>query len=174
MSMENDDFSQRSTRNGEDAPPGQPCVAIRFCQKLELYWLPDVPGETLRLGPSLFQWRGLTRPMPHYDWLRTTGGPIIGLRYWPLEEETDAEFVQTFFSAVAGVCERVGNEGGYIEIFFSEARAYDGDWSCDQAFGTTEIYCGEAGDYALVLGTDWLGETEIVQLRASNFNWMNQ
>ena len=111
-------------------------------------------------------------PMPHYDWLRPTGGPIIGARYWPFEDKADTEFVDTFFSAVADVCGQVVNEGSWIEIFFSEARLYDGEWSCDQAFGVANIYCGEAGEYVLILGTDWLHETEVTTLHASPFNWM--
>lgn len=171
MRMENDDFSQRSTRNGEDAPPGQPCVAIRFCRNLELYWLPDIPDETLQLGASRYNWRSLAGQISHYDWLRPTSGPIIGARYWPFEDKVDAEFVQTSFSAVTSVCEQVSDEGGYIEIFFSESRVYDGEWSCDQAFGVANMYYSEDGSYALVLGTDWLHETEVAALYASPFNW---
>jgi hypothetical protein len=141
----------------------------RFGQNLELYWLSNNPGGVLRIGTSLFQRHGLT--IPHYDWLRSADDQIIGVRYWPFEDKNDTEFISTFFSDVAAVCDQVIVDDGAIEIFFSEARAYDGDRSCDQAFGVADIYYSADREYALILGTDWLHETEVAALHASPFNW---
>ncbi len=93
-----------------------------------------------------------------YDFLRSSGGAIIGIRYLPYP---DAEFVLNEVSQGAGL--RVANEAseGILLIFWGGDQTFDPSMSADQYFGDNTVYRSKnTGRLALSFGIDTLTAAE--------------
>jgi len=93
-----------------------------------------------------------------YDFLRSGGGAIVGIRYLPYP---DAEFVLNEVPQGGGL--RVANEGseGMLLIFWGDDQTFDPSTSADQYFGDNTVYRSKyTGKLALSFGVDTLTATE--------------
>jgi hypothetical protein len=105
---------------------------------------------------------------PHngfYDFLRSRGGEILGVRYLP---SPDAEVLLTVVPEHGGL--RFANDGQVrvLLIFWGENRDFDPETSSDQYFGDNAVYRGEdSGKLAIAFAVDLLSPVERASLPGS-------
>src|SRR5947208_10883942 len=68
-----------------------------------------------------------------YDWLRTDGGAIVGVRYWPFEK---TEFLLRTVARRSGIVE---DTRGALLVFFGGEREFNEELSDDQAFEESRV-----------------------------------
>lgn len=136
------------------------CLVMLFKPRPTLYLLEDYPGNKFVVNgesycriparnPSREGYIGL------YDWLRSTTGNVIGVRFFLIDE--CADFLKEHrkkFSYIKG-------SDAYLDIFFNEDYNLNEEISSDQAFGSNSLYVSNQNEYAMTLGTDWLTQFEL-------------
>ena len=131
--------------------PTQPALSLR-----------DDAPEELTAGGARYSDAGQGEFTGFYDWLRTSTGVVVGVRYWPFEE-TQALLGST--SSLPYV-ERVPGQDS-LAIYFSSERDVDPRASGDQAFGGNRLLTGDDGAIALTFDTSGLDERELETLRGT-------
>jgi hypothetical protein len=113
-------------------------------------------------GADRFEDIGLGVLNGFYDFLRESGGGIIGIRFMPYP---DAEFLLTSVRGSHRL--RVARQGlqGTLTIYFGDDVAFDSSVSIDQYFGDNAIYRSlETGRFAISFGLDTLSPAETASL----------
>jgi len=111
-------------------------------------------GEELQVGDRVFFDPGFGDWIGFYDWLRSSGGEVLGVRSW-LDDE-----------AVAAIRDHVvvGNfvdwSGQQLRFWFSEQREFNEALSSDQELGTHRIMRGPDNELALTFNLERLSEAE--------------
>ena len=93
-----------------------------------------------------------------YDWLRSSEGSVLGVRYWP-----DIWNLVNTLSRFQYV-ER-SRTGSYCEIFFSSRRDFDRKRSADQAFIYDKLFRSDSGVYAIAFELSELADSQVARLR---------
>jgi hypothetical protein len=108
---------------------------------------------------GLGEWTGF------YDWLRDSGGALLGVRYW-LDSST--EFLVHQAKTLPYLSVPASNQ---IEIYFSERRAVDSGLSCDQAFLYDALFKATDGAYAIAFGAEDLSRADLEDLEKADAHW---
>jgi len=102
-----------------------------------------------------------------YDWLRTTNGKVIGVRwiFWSSEQQ---------YNALLPKHDYIESEdmGDSLLFYFLDQRDFDPMRSADQDFDENKIFCAEDGTYAITFGVDWLEADNIERLQKYPLQWV--
>ena len=90
-----------------------------------------------------------------YDWLRSSDGALLGVRYW-LDKST--QFLEVYARKLSYV--RV-DPSRCIEVYFSDQRAFESKLSADQAFMYDALFRAVDGEYAIAFGAEDLSEEDL-------------
>lgn len=117
-------------------------------------------GETKYTDVGLGDWTGF------YDWLRSSEGVLLGVRYWPADAN-DALFENAGSVAYASI-----GTAGYLEIYFSQEGPSDPRRSNDQEFQYDAVFRSAEGEWAIVFDTAALTPSDLAQLGESDARWV--
>jgi hypothetical protein len=136
----------------------RPCLFIVLGTKPSVHLLEEPSVDELEISDK--KYRLLDREIGFYDFLRTKGGAIIGIRMSPFDSRPLIDYADALdYIYVDPV--RV-----YLEIYLREYRR-SADGPAEQAFGDDAIWRNSQGTYALQLGTGELSEGDLDVLRES-------
>jgi hypothetical protein len=123
------------------------------------------PLDSFRIGHITFENTGLGDFTGFYDWLRGRSGGVIGVRYWPAEDNE-----QLFGAATSLPCVFV-EAGRCIEVLFSRVEPVDSTQSNDQEFMYAAVFRSPNGDWALAFDLVDLTEDDLRHLKGSEVIW---
>lgn len=103
-----------------------------------------------------------------YDWLRTSEGFVIGVRYTPFER-----LLLDSASILALPYVAVDSTEWRLEILFSKRRDWVEEMSDDQAFIHNAVFRSAKGEFALSFDLSNRTENELAAIRALNVNWLD-
>jgi hypothetical protein len=91
----------------------------------------------------------------HYDWLRSSSGQILGVRYWPFDDSIHSRAVQILKAKCQSLDYAfVDADPRYLSILFSKAKDIDDTISNDQDMGENGIYSAKGERIALCFEID--------------------
>ena len=143
------------------------CLLVALQTDPTLALTPICPSGKFRMGDRTYHEQGYGDWTGFYDWLRTTSGEIVGVRYSPFDEtEFLIDAVASFRYVVVLESKRC------LEIYFSNVRGVDWRKSDDQEFGSNKIFfCTREGRWLISFDTKRLSEPEMKSLRAADVRW---
>ncbi len=115
------------------------------------------PDETdiFYLGGREFKDTGIRTIVGFYDWLRTDEKEVIGVRLTIFDEELD--YLVPELARPNYVQEIIDSVG--VEIFFTDERQYNPDYSDDQDFMDNRIYQSADGGLAISFDAEYAIES---------------
>jgi hypothetical protein len=104
----------------------------------------------------------------HYDWLRSVSGEILGVRYWPFDDEIHKDSVKRLFEKCSLLKYTILDPNlQYVSILFQErGQEIVESLSNDQDLGDNGIYENNNGQMALCFELD----QPILNKMSSRFN----
>jgi hypothetical protein len=135
-------------------------LIITVLSKVLGCWLIDsTVSEKIYINSVEYQDVGQGDWTGFYDFLRTSEGAIIGIRFSPLLDEAG------LLGDLKGKSYVRVLQNGTFELFFSAERSFTPELSADQDFGDNMVLRSASGEYALTFGLDGLKASEQAQLR---------
>ena len=119
-------------------------------------------AAAIRFDDELYRDKGFGDSTGFYDWLRSAGGKIIGLRYWPFEDTAFLVDAMRPLQYVTASADR-----SFVEIYFGELREFDEQMSDDQDFGNAKVFGSDDGSWALTFDVTGLDDLEMEWIHAA-------
>ena len=120
------------------------CLIVMLRKELVLAAASQCPNEVFVCQGARYIDQGYGDFTGFYDWLRTAGGLVIGVRYYPVQE---VEFLCTLTEPLPYV--EIDPQTRILTLYFSEDRGVEPSISADQDFGDNKVYKSETGEYGL-------------------------
>jgi hypothetical protein len=124
------------------------------------------PVRGFHLGGKNYKDVGLGEFTGFYDWLRSSDGRLLGVRYWPQEDNV------ALFEAMAQKSFAKVSEAGALDIRFVEQGVVDDASSCDQEFQYDAVFHAPDGGWAIVFDTIALSAADMVNLHSLQGSWV--
>jgi len=140
--------------------PSLKFLVVALKSPVQLFLSRDEIGTALSLGGTAFREVDALDFTGFYDWLRTSEGEILGVRYSPFEGCAD-ELLETGRRLEYTQVE----DQRSLLIFFSERRTVDTQRSVNQDFGGNRVFVSVEHLYALTFNADRLSDRDVSTLR---------
>jgi hypothetical protein len=114
-------------------------VVLSEQQPPRLLGLSEVPQHGIALDGVRFEDSGLGDWLGFYDWLRTSGGDILGVRLWIDEDSPKIDALGNCMDVHITV------DKSHALVFFGAEREFDPAASNDQDFGGNRLFVGQSG-----------------------------
>jgi hypothetical protein len=96
----------------------------------------------------------------HYDWLRSMGGDVQGVRHWPFNDRELAPVIEQLLKACRALSYARIEDGKHFELTFTSPVNFNQDASQDQDLSNNGIYRSDAGEFLLYFDASALSPDE--------------
>ncbi|MGI4719845.1 MAG: hypothetical protein ACRYGO_18055 [Janthinobacterium lividum] len=144
------------------------CVIVVVQASIDFYCFDICPESFLDKDGDELRKFDLDDDNGFYDWLRCEDKKIIGVRWFPYEN--NSSFLKKLNAIQINGNIEVSNDRLELRIFFSSIRTIDESNSRDQDFLGNHIYYSEVGKCAISFSTDSLSLDERQQIFAMRRN----
>lgn len=123
-------------------------LIVVLSNKLHLCIADKCPPDGINFDGALLQDLTGTDMVAFYDWFRTTGGRVVGVRFTLMPEFQNREG-GIFGHDLQRDYLRVSSCSNVIEVHFAPKQSYSKNASCDQDFGNCRLYGDDTTLFAM-------------------------
>ncbi len=134
------------------------CGIVILSDTLKFQTYQECPDSFEDAAGSVFVKVFSTDDNEFYDWLRTTEGDVIGVRWFPYEDTSLRDTRARYLAALPNVS--IDSDKLGLTIYFSASRSVDESKSGDQEFLENNVFFSSKGTFAISFAIDYLTDQE--------------